>query len=92
MATKHYTAFLELDDNGEYGVFFPDFLGLTSSGATVNEAIANAAEGLAFHVERMQKAGEPIPEPGMYDELPDWLQDEVDPLMLTAVIVPLTVA
>lgn len=54
---------IEHEANRAYGVQFPDVPGCFSAGDTLDEALANAAEGLAFHIEGLLDAGEHIPVP-----------------------------
>lgn len=71
----YYRAVIEAGgpDRG-FDVVFPDFPGLASAGDTIEEALANAAEGLLFHMEGMIEDGEQIPQPSPLDApLPDWL-------------------
>ena len=58
-----YPAFLERCPDGSYGIGFPDVLGCVSAGDTVEEAIAQGAAALAFHLEGMAEDGEAMPRP-----------------------------
>lgn len=49
------------EEDGVFGVSFPDFPGATTVGNTVDEAMAKAVEALAFHVEGLAEDGE-VPE------------------------------
>lgn len=60
---RHYLALVRKDSDSDFGVEFPDFPGCVSAGGTVEEALANAEEALALHVEGMSAEGEAIPEP-----------------------------
>jgi len=59
-----YTALLD-GKAGSYGVMFPELDGCGAMGATVEEALINAAEALRDWIEVAQEAGEevPVPEP-----------------------------
>ena len=57
----NYVALLDRTDEGEVGVIFPDLPGCTSGGTDTDEAIQNAAEALATHVELMREIGETVP-------------------------------
>ncbi|MGH6725503.1 MAG: type II toxin-antitoxin system HicB family antitoxin [Pseudolabrys sp.] len=46
------------EEDGAFGVSFPDFPGATTVGRSIEEAIAKAAEALAFHVEGLAEDGE----------------------------------
>ena len=48
---------------GAYGVVVPDVPGCLAMGATVDEALEDAADGLAEFVEFYEERGEPFPEP-----------------------------
>jgi predicted RNase H-like HicB family nuclease len=50
------------EDRGQFGVSFPDFPGCTTIGDSLDEAVAKAAEVLAFHVEGLAEDG-PLPTP-----------------------------
>lgn len=47
---------------GGYSVTVPSLPGLFTQGDTVEEALANAREAIAFHLECLREEGEPIPE------------------------------
>ena len=75
-----YVSFIHQGDAG-YGVSFPDFPGCVSVGNTIDEAIRQGGEALAFHVEGLLEDGEAIPSPRSIDaikaalELKDWRRD-----------------
>ncbi len=75
-----YVSFIHRDDAG-YGISFPDFPGCVSVGNTIDEAIRQGGEALAFHVEGLLEDGEAIPSPRSIDaikaalELKDWRRD-----------------
>jgi len=50
------------EENGRFGVAFPDFPGCTTTADTLDTAVAKAAEVLAFHVEGLAQDG-PLPVP-----------------------------
>ena len=62
-----YIALLRKERLSDYSVDFPDFPGCITAGKTLEEARAMAAEALAFHIEGMEAAGEPIPAPSSLD-------------------------
>ena len=72
-----YVSFIHRDDAG-YGVSFPDLPGCVSVGDTVDDAVRQACEALAFHVDGLCDDGQPIPQPRSIDaikadpELSDW--------------------
>jgi predicted RNase H-like HicB family nuclease len=59
---SHYIALLH-PEGGTYGVLFPDFPGCISAGDSVDDALQQAAEALAFHVAGLQDDGVSIPPP-----------------------------
>lgn len=64
-----YIGLIHKDPESDYGVWFPDFPGCVSAGATLDEARAGAEEALALHIEGMVEDGEPIPEPTSLDDV-----------------------
>lgn len=65
----HYPAIVDKDPGSDYGVAFPDLPGCVSAGETVAEAIANAEEALALHLDGMAEEGLPIPDPSPVDAI-----------------------
>ena len=65
MTVRYYVAVVEASalKDGGYSVFFPDLDGCTSGGDTLEEAVRNAEEALALHLEGMISQGEAIPLP-----------------------------
>ena len=55
-----YVSFIHRDEAG-FGVSFPDFPGCVSVGATIDDAVRQGSEALAFHVEGLVDSGEVIP-------------------------------
>jgi len=66
---RSYIALIHKDPHSEFGVWFPDFPGCISAGATLDEARTNAEEALAFHVEGMAEDGDAIPEPSSLEQI-----------------------
>ena len=63
MSKREYTILLHEDrEQGGYWVTVPSLPGCVSQGDTLEEAIANAREAIALHLEGMVADGEPIPE------------------------------
>lgn len=58
-----YVALVHKDKDSDYGVSFPDFPGCISAGTTIDDALSNAIEALAFHVEGLVADGDLIPKP-----------------------------
>jgi len=67
----HYIALIHKDSDSSYGVSFPDLPGVISAGDTIDEAMQNAAEVLAFAAEDWseQDGGKRFPLPRTIDEL-----------------------
>ena len=72
-----YVSFIHRGSAG-YGVSFPDFPGCVAVGETLDGAVRQGCEALAFHVEGLSEDGAPIPSPRSIDaiksdpELADW--------------------
>lgn len=64
-----YVAMVHKEEDTGYGVSFPDFPGCIAAGDSLSEALADAANALAFHVTGMREDGEPIPAPRELDEV-----------------------
>lgn len=62
-----YIALLRKEKKSDFSVDFPDFPGCITAGKTLEEARTRAAEALAFHIEGMEKDGDPIPAPSALD-------------------------
>ena len=66
----HYFALIHKDADSCYGVSFPDVPGVFTAGDTIDDAIRNAAEALAFAAEDWsQLDGKAYPPPRSIDEL-----------------------
>lgn len=61
MAKQYYVAVLERGLNDSFGVFFPDLPGCVSAGETADEAIREAREALALHIEGLIEDGQTPP-------------------------------
>lgn len=77
------------EENGTFGISFPDFPGAISSGRSMEEAVAKGAEMLAFHVDGLAE-DKALPEQVRTLDLlrkqePDWFTDGV------AVLVPVEI-
>ena len=66
---NQYIALIHKEAGSDYGVSFPDFPGVISAGATLDEARAMAEEALGFHVEGIVEDGEQIPEPSSLEQV-----------------------
>lgn len=66
----YYVALIHKEKDSAYGVSFPDFPGcMGADDHSAEDAVRDAIEALAFHVEQMQADGEKIPKPRSLDEL-----------------------
>ncbi|CDZ69480.1 DNA-binding protein, CopG family [Neorhizobium galegae bv. orientalis] len=66
---SNYIGLIHKNAESDYGVSFPDFPGVVTAGATLDEARHMAEEALAFHVEGMVEDGETIPEPSSLESV-----------------------
>ena len=60
---KYVIAIEPGSDTIAWGVSVPDLPGCFSAGDTLDEAVANAQEAIALHVQTTLEDGEPLPEP-----------------------------
>ena len=49
------------EENGHYGISFPDFPGCISGGESAEDAIRKGSEALTFHGRGMEEDGDPLP-------------------------------
>lgn len=83
-AMPGYIALVHKDEGTSYGVSFPDVAGCIAAGDTFEEAIANAAEALAFHFQSMRADGDVIPAPRSFEDLkqdPEFVEDSADAIV-----------
>lgn len=64
-----YPAIIDKDPESDYGVIFPDLPGCVSAGTTVAEAIIQAEEALALHLEGMAEDDLDIPSPSPVEQI-----------------------
>ncbi|MFI0844043.1 type II toxin-antitoxin system HicB family antitoxin [Mesorhizobium sp. IMUNJ 23232] len=57
------------EEDGVFGISFPDFPGCISTGRTEEEVLRKGAEALTFHVAGMVEDGDPLPVPRSLAEL-----------------------
>ena len=72
------------EENGVFGISFPDFPGAVSAGDTAEEAIRRGSALLSFHVAGMLEAGEALPRLRGLAELkadPDFIEDSEGAVM-----------
>jgi predicted RNase H-like HicB family nuclease len=65
---EEMTEYVVIIEPGEncWGAYSPDVPGCIATGATREEAEANYAEALVFHLEGLREDGDPIPLPTSY--------------------------
>lgn len=85
----YYPALIHKEADSDYGVSFPDFPGCVTAGKTYEEAIALAAEALAFHVEGMEADGQRIPVPSWITKIVEAKNEWYDVTGATIAMVPL---
>jgi len=73
-----YIALLHKNGRKGYGVSFPDFPGCVSAASTIEDALREAAEALALHVDGMREDGAKIPKPRTVEAIREARQDWVD--------------
>lgn len=66
-----YWGLVHTDDDGSFGISFPDFPGCVSAADTMTELVEMGTEALNFHIEGMHADGENIPAPSPVVELED---------------------
>lgn len=67
---QHYLAIVEEGDaDHAYGIWFPDVRGCFSGGDTFEEAMRNAPEALALHLEMLLQDGGELPRPRTLAEM-----------------------
>lgn len=71
-----------------YGVIFPDFQGCVFAGKTMDQALDNAREGLIFHIEGMQDAGESVPKPTPLEKIMTKPENKIAIPALVKIILP----
>ena len=68
----HYIALIHKDRGSSYGVSFPDVPGVIAAADTLDSALSEAAEALAFAAEDWEAhSGSPFPRPRSLDALRD---------------------
>lgn len=65
----NYIALIHKEENSDYGVSFPDFLGCVSAGETLEQAKTMAQEALINHINILKEMHEQIPAPTSLEEI-----------------------
>jgi predicted RNase H-like HicB family nuclease len=63
MTERRYLIVIEGADGANYSAYVPDLPGVVATGATREEVEREMRAAVAFHLEGLRDAGEPIPEP-----------------------------
>ena len=74
----HHVVALVHEDEGRYGISFPDFPGCVSGGDSLDAAVSRGAATLASHVEALLEGGDPMPQIRSLGELradPEFRED-----------------
>jgi predicted RNase H-like HicB family nuclease len=77
---QQYIALLHKRRGRGYGVSFPDFPGCTAIGDDLEDALRQAAQALAFHVDGMRADGQKVRKPRTLEQVQedgeDWIEWE----------------
>lgn len=68
-AKRYFVGVIEKDEDSAFGVWFPDAPGAYGAADEFEDVISAAGQALRHHVEALQTAGMPTPEPRAYDEV-----------------------
>jgi predicted RNase H-like HicB family nuclease len=63
MTERRYLIVIEGAQGENYSAYAPDLPGCVATGATIEETEREMHDAMAFHLEGLRDAGEPIPEP-----------------------------
>ena len=63
MTERRYLIVIEGAEGENYSAYAPDLPGCVATGVTREEAEREMHDAIAFHLEGLRDAGEPIPEP-----------------------------
>jgi predicted RNase H-like HicB family nuclease len=58
-----YLIVIEGDSTTNFSAYCPDIPGVVATGATPDECVAEMREAIAFHIDGLHEAGEPVPPP-----------------------------
>jgi predicted RNase H-like HicB family nuclease len=65
-----YLVIIEESENG-FGAYVPDLPGSIAAGGNREEVITLIQEAIEFHIEGLNRSGDPIPKPKSQSELVD---------------------
>lgn len=83
-----FPAIVDRAEDGTYGVVFPDVEGCSSGGDTLEEAVKNAEEALAQHLDVMNENGLAMPAPSELAQIAAEKPDDSAALILVEARVP----
>ena len=63
MTERRYLIVIEGADGANYSAYVPDLPGCVATGATREDVEREMRDAIAFHLEGLRDAGQPIPEP-----------------------------
>ena len=63
MTERRYLILIEGTEGENYSAYAPDLPGCVATGRAIDEVEREMRDAIAFHVEGLREAGEPIPEP-----------------------------
>ena len=63
MTQRQYLIVIEGNDDAGFSAYAPDLPGCVAAGATREDVEHEMHDAIAFNLEGLQQAGEPIPEP-----------------------------
>lgn len=84
---RKYVGLIHKEGASDYGVSFPDFPGVVTAGASLEEARELAEQALASHVEGMIDDGEAVPHPTSLEKV----MADTDHQEHATIMVPLTI-
>ena len=63
MTERRYLIVIEGSDDAGYSAYAPDLPGCVAAGETREDVEREMHDAIAFHIEGLREAGEPVPEP-----------------------------
>ncbi len=88
MKKVYYPAFIDKDEDSDFGVSFPDFPGCVSAGETLEEAMLGGQEALAGHLALMVADGDELPKPTPLEEVAREKETSTVAITLIPVVLP----
>lgn len=88
MRKLYYPAFVDKDEDSDFGVSFPDFPGCVSAGKTIEEALTGAREALAGHVALMLADGDALPAASALEDIAAAREPSTVAVTLIPVVLP----